>query len=173
MTNTKKKKTMKLSSKNMLLISITFFCLAIFFLGVALWVQNNTTSLPPIHGYDKDINIAAGESAIRVNGIKSSTGHGIFTAPKGNHYLIVSVTIQNLSKKPIYVLPSTDTYVKDPSGKLTYLSPFELANPFRAGELLPGDKSTGELSYLVPTSSRQNLYIDAIWSGGVIVFAAQ
>jgi hypothetical protein len=65
-------------------------------------------------------------------------------------------------------LPAADTYLKDTSGNVVYLTPFELSQPFRSGELLPGEQIQGQLSYLVKKSKSYALYIDSTWSGRLI-----
>ncbi len=117
--------------------------------------------------------ISLGSATMRISNLTYSDGSGHFIAPAGKHYLIVDLTVKNYSDAPINVLPSNDTYVKDSAGRVVYLTPYEVSQPFRAGELLPGETITGQLSYLVPKSGQLNYYIDAIWSGGVVPIKVQ
>ncbi len=152
-------------------INTALLVTAVILLGLALWVQNIDKNPPiPFAGYSKGVTVTMGSVAIKINSVQTSVGKGHFKAPDGMHYLIVDLTVKNTSGKPLNVLPSTDTYVKSPAGKITNLSPFSLERPYRAGELLPGEQITGQLSYLVPKTGPQKLYVDALWSGGVIPF---
>lgn len=112
--------------------------------------------------------IKQGNVAMSVDKVTYSDGEGVFTAPEGKHYAIVTFTVKNRSDRQVMVMPSSDTYMKDQSGNVVYLTPYELESPFHSGELPPGEQVRGELSYLVPKSTPFKLYIDAIWSGGVI-----
>lgn len=112
--------------------------------------------------------VRMGSAVVTVSNPAYSKGSLHFTAPQGKHYLLVAVTIKNFTERPIVVSPSTDIYLKDKVGTTTYLTPYELANPFHAGELPAGEQTTGQLSYLVSDKTNPNMYIDAAWSGGVL-----
>lgn len=115
--------------------------------------------------------VSMGVVDLQVSGVRTSTGKQPFTAPKGKEYTILTLYVKNRSDKPIQVLPSTDTYIKDSGGNIYYTSPNALSNPFRAGQLSPGESIKGELSFLTPTDVTLKFYVDAIWSGSVIPFA--
>ena len=115
--------------------------------------------------------IQMGTVDVSVEKVSYSPGQRSFTAPAGKKYMIVDFYVKNRSDKPIQVLPSKDTYLKDSRGNVVYLSPAILDNPFRSGELLPGEQIKGQLSYLVSQDTKYTLYIDAPWSGGVLPVA--
>lgn len=115
--------------------------------------------------------VRMGAASVSLTNPKYVSGSGSFTAPNGMKYLVVDLTVKNFSDSPIRVLPSTDTYVKDATGRVIYLTPYGLERPFHAGELLPGEQVSGQLSYLVPVSSRLKFYVDGVWSGGVLPIA--
>ncbi len=115
--------------------------------------------------------VSMGVVDMRVSDVRANAGRKPFTAPQGKEYTIVTLYVKNRSDAPIQVLPSTDTYVKDSGGNIYYTSPNTLSNPFRAGQLSPGESIKGELSFLTPTDVSLKFYVDAIWSGGVIPFA--
>ena len=144
--------------------------LSIIMFSTSLWIQHKTVYLAPVKGYPQGVKVNGGYAAMRLDSVSTTTGSGIFKTPSSQIYLIIGITIKNISAKPINIFPTTDMYVKDKNGNLTYLSIYDLTNPFRAGELLPGDQISGQLSYLIPKNSLQKFYIDAIWSGGVVVF---
>jgi len=112
--------------------------------------------------------IATKEATVTINKITYNKGQQPFVASEGSQYIILDTTVQNTSGKAITVLPSTDTYIKDSDGRIWYLTPTGLEHPFPAGEIKAGDITTGELSYMVPTNKTYTMYIDAIWSGGVV-----
>lgn len=118
--------------------------------------------------YKPETPIAAGDATVVIHSIRYSNGENGFVVPAGKQYLILDTTFQNNSNHPISITPSTQTYIKDSEGYVTYLTPFALENPLRAGDLLAGDKISGQLSYLVPNNKTYTMYIDAIWSGGVV-----
>ena len=115
--------------------------------------------------------INMGSATMTVGSINYNNGSGHFAAPNDRHYLILNLTVKNYGEKPIHVLPSSDTYIKDTEGNVTYLTPYAVEHPFRAGELSPGEQITGQLSFLVPKTAKLTFYIDSIWSGGVIPIA--
>lgn len=118
-----------------------------------------------------DQPISIGVVSLKVSDVKTSNGVGPFVAPEDKEYILLTLTVKNRSDKPIQVLPSTDTYVKDQAGNVSYLTPFALEAPLRAGELLPGEVIKGDVSYMVDKSSTNKFYVDASWSGAVIPFS--
>jgi hypothetical protein len=171
---THKKNLRTLSSRQLFYVNSFLLALSIILLATAIWVQNSAKNpVQPFAGYPAGVTVSMGNAATRVNSTSSATGQGHFTAPADKHYLIVDVTVKNTSEKPINVFPSIDTYVKAPGGKVTFLTPYSLSEPFRAGQVLPGDQISGQLSYLVPKNGSQKLYIDSGWSGGVVTFDVQ
>lgn len=112
--------------------------------------------------------VSMGQVKLRLSDAQYTNGSGVFSAPADKHYLIMTLHIKNFSTQPINVLPASDTYVKTADGQVTYLTPYNLKNPFRPGELLPGEEISGQVSYLIAKDVPVKFFADAIWSGGVI-----
>jgi hypothetical protein len=149
--------------------SIALCVLSFVMLLAALNIeQRRTSDSTPQKPFTTGSTIKQGMVAMSVDSVSYNAGTGAFTAPKGKHYAIISFTVKNRSDQQINVLPSSDTYMKDSAGNVVYLTPFTLDEPFHAGELPPGEQVKGQLSYLVPENTPMKLYVDAIWSGGVI-----
>ena len=158
-------------------MSVGFMLVSVVLLVFALQAEHRSTanlrhvavSQVP---FEANQNINMGSATLRVSNVTYADGSAHFSAPAGMHYLILDLAVKNYSDKPINVLPASDTYVKASDGKAIYLTPYELASPFRSGELSPGEQITGQLSYLVPTAAKSlKFYVDAIWSGGVVPIA--
>lgn len=165
----KNNKSKQFKPTKQLIIAVVLVIISVIFLSTSLFVLQ--ASKPKVYEYGiykAGTPIAAGYGTVILNKISYSPGQGSFVAPADKQYLILDTTFQNNSQKSIYIFPSNQTYLKDNSGKVYYLTPYTLEDPFRAGELLAGDKIYGQLSYLVPTDKSYTIYIDAIWSGGVV-----
>lgn len=124
-------------------------------------------------GYAVGTTIRQGSVTIKINGVTFGGSQPGFIAPAGKHYAVVEMSITNNTDQPINVLPSSDTYLKDSDGLVTYLTPYALINPFHAGALLPGEIVRGQLSFISKSTGPAKLYIDGIWSGGVVPFKVQ
>jgi uncharacterized protein with FMN-binding domain len=158
-------------------LSVVLLLFAIASLVSAYIVQQNTSkpsnSSVPFSGYSLNTPVTMGVTTMEVTKVSFSDGQPGFTAPADHHYAIVELTIKNNADHPIDVLPTSDTYVKDQTGKLSYLTPFVVDEPFRAGSLLPGEQVKGQLSYMTTKTGPLKLFIDSIWSGGVVSFKIQ
>lgn len=157
--------------------SVGFFVLALVMLIWALIVQQNSpktmTAAVPMSGYSVHTPVTMGLASMEFTDVAFSDGQPGFTAPSGMHYIIVDFMVKNNSDRPIDVLPSNDTYAKDQAGNVSYLTPFGLKQPFRAGLVLPGEQIKGQLSYLTKKTGAVKIYVDSIWSGGVVPFKVQ
>jgi hypothetical protein len=161
-------------TKFMFYSSLVLFVSSFVFLVAALQIESATTPKQTTQAlYTPGSQIVSGKAQFQIDNITYSNGSSHFAAPEGKQYLILSFTLKNVSKETISILPANDTYVKDSNGNVYSLSPVGLDNPFRAGELLPGDTITGQLSYLVPKDTPLKLYIDALWSGSLIAIAVK
>jgi hypothetical protein len=150
--------------------------LSVLVLTAALVSQHNQRqqlyqSQSPMKPFKPGQTVRMGAVSVTVANPSYTNGSSSFAAPPDKHYLIVDFTVKNFSDKPITVLPSTDTYVKDTAGNVVNLTPYGLDRPFHGGELPAGEQVSGQLSYLVPRSRDVTLYVDGIWSGGVLPFA--
>jgi hypothetical protein len=163
----------KSSEHWMFYVSLVFFALSIVTLALALNREKHIVVATPQKPFNANQNITLGSATVSVGHINYSAGSPGFSAPSDKHYLILDFTVRNNSDKPINVLPTTDTYVKDTAGRVVYVTPFALSKPFHAGELSPGEQVTGQLSYLVPKNAVETFYVDAIWSGGVLPVAVK
>lgn len=127
----------------------------------------------PFAGIASNTPITSGVSTITVRNVRHAPGTARFTAPQGYEYLVLTLTVRNNGEKPLNVFPTTDTYVKTHQGNVSYVTPYELKNPFHSGSILPGESTEGELSYLVPQHADYKLYVEASWSGGAVPFVVQ
>lgn len=162
--------------KQLFYISIGLLALALVLLVIALAVATNRESkivVSPNEGYKVGVVVSQGNTSMKVNGVTFGGSQPGFKAPAGKHYAVIDFSVTNNVDKPINVLPSNDTYVKDSAGVVTYLTPYAVASPFRAGTLLPGETVRGQLSYLIASTGSVKLYVDGIWSGGVVPFKVQ
>jgi hypothetical protein len=156
-------------TKFMFISSLVLFAVSAMLLTAAIYatVPHKTRQAM----YQPGSEIVNGQARFSIKNITYSAGTSRFTAPANMHYVIFDFTIENTSNKPIAVLPANDTYMKNQEGVVSFLTPYGLENPFRAGDLLPHEKITGQLSYLVHKNETQKLYIDAVWSGALIAIA--
>jgi len=152
--------------------SIALLLLSLTILVVARSIAAERTRIP-FAGIAAGKPITSGVSTVTINNIQYKPGAHSFLAPDGYEYLVLTVNVRNNSEKPINVFPTTDTYVKTVDGTVSYLTPYELANPFHSGLILPGESTRGELSYLVPKQRSYKFYVEAGWSGGIIPFMVQ
>ncbi len=146
--------------------------LAAILLTLTLFTQHqNRRTSPPQTAYANGQLVAMGSAAVKINRVTYSEGKATFPIPPGQHYVIVDLSVANTSDKPINILPASDIYLKTATGEVSYLTPYELNQPFRAGELLPGETIRGQISYAASKTAPTKLYVDGIWSGGVIPFS--
>lgn len=156
-------------------ISMGILMLALVLLALAYHVEQRSkqpTSIPQT-AFKINEPISMGVVEMKLEQVKFESGQTPFKAPDGKKYAIATLDIKNKSDRPIQVLPSGDMYMKNDAGDVAYISPYSLSQPFRAGELSPGEQINGDLSFLIKNDSTYKLYIDAIWSGGVIPFATE
>ncbi|MCA9325824.1 DUF4352 domain-containing protein [Candidatus Saccharibacteria bacterium] len=164
-----------LTSKHYFYAGSIAFLLAVLLLAWTLAIQysSNTNSVSAAKPLETNQMIRTGNVDLKIRNVRFIKGSGMFAAPAGKQYVVFDLWVQNISDKPIQVLPSTDTYMKTMTGDVSYLSPYKLSNPFKAGELPSGEAIHGELSYIIPQDTSVNLYLDANWSGSVIPIAIQ
>lgn len=129
-----------------------------------------TSTYTPTNAFKAGQPIRMGKVSIRIDEVRFEDGSPPFEAPDGSHYAIAQITIQNVSDAPVQIMPSVDTYVKSPDGTVATLATYAYKNPFRAGELPAGEMIRGEVGYVVKKDSDSKLYVDALWSGGVLTF---
>lgn len=169
---------MRISKEKLLVqISAGLLALSAVFLWQAYRVEHRVNTRKPEVQMQTPFlpakTVEMGAAAIVTAPIRYEAGNGTFAAPAGKQYAVITLTIKNRSDKPLNVLPTADFYMKSTKGDVAYESPFTLAEPLRAGELLPGDTIKGEVSFLVTEDIPYLFYIDAIWSGSVLPFAIQ
>lgn len=163
-----------LSSNGFFYISLVLLFIATGLLVAALLVQrNDDRRIQPSKGYNTGISIKSGLVTMSVEKVRFDTGQGRSKSPPGQQHAIVNFIVQNNSSQVINILPSTDTYIKDSTGNVSYLSPYNLDKPFRAGALSPGEQIKGELSYTTASSGDLKFIVDSIWSGGPVSFKIQ
>lgn len=151
------------------LVTLIMLGASLFLVSISLFIYQ--ASKPKVYEYgiyQMGTPIVAGNVQATINSVRFEQGAGPMTAPAGKQYLVLDVTVTNTSDSTVSVLPSTSTYIKTTDGNIYYLTPYALEQPFRAGDLKAGDKITGELSYLVPKNTSYTMYIDSVWSKGVV-----
>ncbi len=153
----------------MFVSSLVLFAVSVILLTAALYAGVPHKTRQAV--YQAGSEVVNGQAKFSINNLTYSDGTSRFTAPPNKHYVIFDFTVENTSDKPITILPANDTYMKNQEGVVSFLTPYGLENPFRAGDLLPHEKITGQLSYLVDMNESQKLYIDAVWSGALIAIA--
>lgn len=137
---------------------------------ISFQLAPRTTQRTSYAGLKLNTPVTTSVATVTVLSRRTSQGSGMYAAPAGKHYEIINVNVENRHAVPIMVAPASDTYLKTTSGEVVYLSPVALDNPFRSGQLLPGETISGELSYLIDNAKTYKFYIDSDWSGGVLPF---
>lgn len=161
-------------TEKMYYTSLAMLVLSFMLLGSALILINESSTNNPTlpvqsqRPFEVEEVFTAGQVKLQVSSVDFSAGTQHFAAPENMQYAVVRLHITNQGDHPINILPTTDTYVKSTDGAVSYLSPYSLKDPFRGGELLPGESVQGELSYLIKKDEASMFYIDSIWSGAVI-----
>ncbi len=174
--NAKRISTYITSPNAKLWFSAVLVLIAIILLSITISVQNTNAKLihvRPGNAYQLKQTIHSGDVIMSVASVRFDEGKKPFAAAPDKTYAIVDLSIKNISDTPIQILPSNDTYVKNAKGDVSYLSPFPLEQPFRAGELAPGEQIHGDLSYLINKADTVKLYVDAKWSGIAVPITLQ
>jgi hypothetical protein len=141
-------------------------------LATAVYIQHQPRrGSVPQTAYANGQTVSMGSVSLKINRVTTSNGNPAFPSPPGQHYVVVDLSVTNLSDQPINILPGTDIYLKTTTGEVSYLTPYVLDQPFHSGELSPGETVRGQISYAAGKTAQYKLYVDAIWSGGVIPFS--
>lgn len=127
--------------------------------------QIQNTSTPKKNGADTNTvgNAAEGPSLVfNLQKVSQDTvGNQVFIPNLGNKFVIVDVSFLNTSQVQIPIVPVTQIYLKDSSGKSYYIAPAPMAAPLMAGNLPAGDKLAGQLAFEVPADVKTaNFYFD-------------
>ena len=152
--------------------SVLLFAMSFVVLLVAISTASERTRVP-FAGVESGKPISSGVSTTTVTNIRRTSGKKPFVAPNGYEYLVLTLSVRNNGEKPFDVLPTTDTYIKTNNGDASYVAPYSLEHPFRSGQVLPGESTTGELSYLIPKNTAYKFYVESGWSGGAVSFMVQ
>ncbi|QQS19422.1 DUF4352 domain-containing protein [Candidatus Saccharibacteria bacterium] len=153
-------------------LSIVMLMVSFLILEVASSIASERIRVP-FAGLVAGKPITTGTTTITVSDIHHKPGTGRFIARSGYEYLVLTLNVRNNGEKPLNVFPTTDTYIKTNSGVVSYVTPYDLANPFHSGSVLSGESTEGQLSYLVPKNASYKFYVESSWSGGAIPFMAQ
>lgn len=163
------------NAQRLFVASLVLLTIAVGLLSVAAY---KIYHLPPAHQstpatpFALDTVVSGGQVKVKISAVRYGLSSQDSTAATDDmHYIIMTLAITNTGDTPIQVLPSKDTYIKDSEGHVLFLTPYNLDNPFRAGELPPGESIQGELSFAARKSEHYTFYIDALWSGSVLPFA--
>lgn len=163
-------KPMKLSSDKLFFAAACVLCLVS---GMMLVFALQRPATDAFAGLRPSQVIRHGSAKIGISGIERQSGSGRYQAPKGKHYVVLTLTVTNMIDTPITIAPVSDSYLKNTRGDVVYLTPLELANPFRSGQLLPHETIRGELSYLVNDADSYAYYLESDWTGGVVSYSLQ
>ncbi len=90
---------------------------------------------------------------VTVNSVKTSHGDDITQPKSGNIFLIVDVTVKNVSNQKQNVSSALNFGLKDATGQ-TYNETIVDGETPPDGAIQPGDLLRGQLSYEVPTSQK-------------------
>ena len=149
----------KMPGKLNLIISLTWAI--IFIVGAIMGVttlrliQQHNISSGSVNTYSIGQEIINNSFSVKVNSIRIDTkGDGFFKPQAGDQFIIVNLTFTNLSSKALPILPSLQTSIKDETGTAYMMSPLTTTEGVVAGNLLPHDKITGDLSYEVPSKAK-------------------
>jgi|GEM_PF-6194434 len=87
---------------------------------------------------------------------------------EGKKGILVSLTVVNETDTPQPFIPVHQMILRDDLGNSYSLTPLgEVQKPIQAGTLKPGEKRSGELSFMVDdTPQPLHLIFDSEWSGG-------
>jgi hypothetical protein len=158
--------------KKLFVGSIVLFIISFMVLLTAVYITGERNRVP-FAGAEPGKPISSGISTTTVTNIQRSNGKKPFAAPSGYEYIILTLRVRNNSEEPFDALPTTDTYIKTNEGHVSYVTPYSLVRPFHSGQILPGESTAGELSYLVPKNSAYKFYVESDWTGGVVSFMIQ
>lgn len=114
-----------------------------------------------------------GSVDMMISNVRREKGTGHYSAPEGKHYVVLTLTLRNVSDQTITIAPANDTYLKNEPGDVVYLTPLQLDKPFHSGQLLSGETIRGDLSYLTRDTETYRFYAESDWSGGVVPFMLQ
>lgn len=159
----------RLDRTTVMIVLMAALCVLSLSVSFATLARLPVTSAP-YGGLPMRTSIRHGRVEMTVRSLTTTPGKGHYAAPRGSHFAIVTIAITNRADQPIMIAPTRDTYMKSTTGQLAYLSPVELENPLRAGQLLPQETIQGELSYQLLDGQSYALYVDSDWSGGVVKF---
>ncbi len=151
------------------LASAVLFVLSMVCLVSAYKLSHERTHTP-YAGLAVGKTVHVGGSGLTVTKVEHKPGSQPFIAPEGYDYLIVTLRVENRSEQPFSIAPTNDTYVKTADGTVSYLAPFALEKPFHSGIVLPGESTTGELSYLMPKTGSYKFYVESSWTSTAVPF---
>ncbi len=167
------KKQKKLQHHHFFFGGVAFFLLsgaALGFVVLTLLAQRGAFG-GHVHAFKPGQSISNTFYEVRIDNVKRSQGNPQSLIPNsGNEFLVVDLYIKNKSNRITQFFPSTQTYIKDASGRTYTLGVAELRNAFQAGDIAPGDNVKGELAYEIPANLNQpKLYVEGLASLPVVV----
>lgn len=167
-------KTTESSLKQMQVFFYAAVLLCLFSaLMLALAYSHEVSTPEPYSGVALNTPASVGVSTTTVHSAKVAAPNPHMPTPVGQAYVVIDVSVRNNNNAAINVIPSADMYIKTSTGTVYYLAPFELSNPFKAGQILPGETTRGQVSFLVPKSATYKFYIEARWTAGAVPFMIQ
>lgn len=109
------------------------------------------------------INTARFDIALS-NIARDAKGGHAFKPAKGSDFLTMTIFIKNRTSQEMSVFPVNQTELKDDHGHVYRMTVAELADPFQAGHLRPGDQIQGQLAFEIPSSLQHPVFFfDSGW----------
>jgi hypothetical protein len=140
MATSKTSKTKRPREQHFLLAGVAvFFVSGLLLGGVIVALAHGRTTKVQLLTYAQNDTVKTKTFELSINGLQHTTGEHL-KAPDGQEFLLLNLHVKNLSASTIGVFPSLQTYIKDTAGKVYYLTPAELQQPFLAGNLAAGDQ---------------------------------
>lgn len=169
----KKLSVLDFSPRQLFIGSLVLFMLSVVTLAIATFITSDSSikNAKPQNPFALGKSVSQGLATVTVSNVRKSAGTQPFVAPEGEQYVTVELTVKNNSDSAINITPTNDTYIKRDDGTISYMTMNNLAHPFRAGALPPGEQIKGDISYIVSTEGSYRFFVDSIWSGGVLPFS--
>ena len=114
---------------------------------------NQSTVVPQATTFSIGETATNGTWSVTVNSVQTNKGDQIFTPASGDTFLVVDVTVSNLSSTPQLVSSVASFTLKDSTGQAYNEKFTDIGKPLD-GTIQPGDKLRGQLVYEVATSQR-------------------
>ncbi len=144
-------------------LSLLLFMSSLLMLTAAASLYNRSRTerkvYPAAKAFPSGQLVKMGSVELTIENVEQSDGSPPFVAPTGSVYVIADLVVQNTTDAPLQIMPTVDTYAKTETGMVSTLATYAYTQPFRAGELLPGEMIRGQIAYLVPRDKTVKLFV--------------